>query len=111
MGLRRPGSRMTEPNYEYVKGQGWVVCNFIQGPVITMRGGRKVRLEFRNPVKGERYDHGVESMYGTTDKPVISEWVRMYDNQHWAYDTMPLQDDHEVYDHGCYVVMVPLVNV
>ncbi len=44
---------MTEPIYEYTKGQGWQVHT---GIPITMSCGTKVVLEFREPSLGEPYD-------------------------------------------------------
>lgn len=99
---------MTEPKYEYVKGQGWVVSNNALGPIITMRGGKRVRMEFRKPLPGEHYDHGIKSIYGTTDNPVVKEWLKIYDNSEWAYETMPVKHNHDTYNDGCYVVMVPV---
>lgn len=43
---------MTEPNYEYVKGQGWVVSS---STIVFMKCGTRVRLEFRDPERGEHH--------------------------------------------------------
>lgn len=44
----------SEPNYEYVKGQGWVIVQR-ERFVTTDAEGKTVYLEKRPPVKGERY--------------------------------------------------------
>lgn len=42
---------MSEPTYEYIKGQGWTI---VQPIIVTMACGTRVTLEFRKPRPGER---------------------------------------------------------
>jgi len=44
---------VSEPTYEYIKGQGWVICNY---PSHTFElKGVKVTLTNRKPVVGDKY--------------------------------------------------------
>jgi hypothetical protein len=56
---------MTEPIYNYVKGEGWVLT---LENLITMACGTVVRLEYRRPVLGEYFDAGGPN-YGTQEEP------------------------------------------
>lgn len=43
---------MTDPIYEYVKGEGWVPRSSV---IVTLGCGTTVRLEKRNPEPGEKF--------------------------------------------------------
>lgn len=47
---------MSEPTYEYVKGQGWVVSNTPRSATGYLTTGERFHFEFRMPLPGEYYD-------------------------------------------------------
>ncbi len=42
---------MTDPVYNYVKGQGWVIGPDVDSVTVTLKCGRLCRIEFRNPLR------------------------------------------------------------
>lgn len=71
---------MTEPTYEYIKGQGWVV----QPPhpvsdVYTLKTGERFRFEFRKPRPGEYYDAASKgSRWFPGEVPDWDDWGSSY---------------------------------
>lgn len=47
---------MTEPNYVFVKGEGWVPVSY-ESHTIVNRTGQTVRYELREPKEGEIFMH------------------------------------------------------
>jgi hypothetical protein len=66
---------VTEPTYEFVKGQGWVPFN--NERVITMSCGTCVKLEYRLPDNGERWDSGTKVYWGGTE-PDWDRWIEHF---------------------------------
>ena len=58
---------MTEPIYEYVKGEGWVIIN----NTVTMKCGTVVSYEIRNPKANEDYKRLLRSDYCEGDIPRV----------------------------------------
>lgn len=97
---------MTDPIYNFVPGQGWVVT-----PFLTMKCGTKVTYEFRFPKKGERFasvSRRWDSEFCFNGEPVIPKWeswiptVRITD----CPDCPIVVNRH--YDDVLYCVLVPL---
>jgi hypothetical protein len=95
---------MSEPIYSFVKGQGWTTAP--QHDVI-MICGTKVRLEFREPQPGDRYDFSQGSQIGTTAEPNVVSWKRILGNLEFDNLCM-LGDGNAIRNYGCYVVCVPV---
>jgi hypothetical protein len=97
---------MTEPIYNYVKGEGWVASH---SHVVTMACGKVVTLEFRPPLGNEYYDHGTDSVLGTTAAPNVEAWKRSLANTDFRYLIRKDPDRvHRNTTDGCYVVVVPV---
>lgn len=66
---------MSDPEYTYIKGQGWVIQTH---PVVNMACGTVVRLEFRPPGPDEYWgcvNKKYKSDYHLNGEPVIEGWV------------------------------------
>lgn len=97
---------MPEPIYDFVPGQGWIISNPY---VAKMRCGKRVMLEFRKPVIGERYDYtDCGSRAGYPDSPNIEFWKSNFKRFDFENLCGPRETNNE-YASGCiYVVVVPL---
>lgn len=56
-----------EPEYKYVRGQGWVVGPYVDTFTGTSRNGESWRIEVRYPRKGEIWD-ACHAEYDTAEK-------------------------------------------
>lgn len=76
---------MTEPVYNYVRGQGWIV----QYPtIITMLDGLTAYLEYRRPEIGERYTWNWKGAWGH------KEWNDWLGRQQKYYLTKFTEEDN-----------------
>lgn len=95
----------------YVKGQGWVYENDA-ARIVTMKCGRIVRLEFRPPRPGERYDSAGRhnKRYGSSDgSPNIGNWVVSMSG--FTYEALiPYPEDEPAYSYPetIFCVCVPV---
>lgn len=70
---------MTEPVYEFVKGQGWVIKPV---ELFTNHFGMNYRVEYRSPVTGERYQK-----LNQYDHKFSTEYVASRESSYYANDT------------------------
>lgn len=75
---------MTDPIYDYIPGQGWVVAPpYLTSEVFNLRDDTRVRLVFRKPTGNEYYDcAGLHSRrwFNEDGTPKIDAWVASYRN-------------------------------
>ncbi len=89
---------MTEPVYEYVKGQGWVVTSF---PVhVFVCNGYTVRAEARPPQEGEYAASSYNTDYDFCPGGVInfSQWEKWF-IQCWGVSPFP-EDKTTTYERN-----------
>lgn len=92
---------MTEPEYIYVKGKGWVIHG---GYIATMRCGTVVQIVNRLPNLGEAFFRG----WGPSDtqmrRNVEHAEAYYYYKDFNGYST----ELHSIYEDPAYVTLVPL---
>lgn len=86
---------MTEPTYEFIRGQGWVVAP--PDCIATRSCGTRVKIEFRPPRRGERY---VSADFSFTNlvqdgKPVIENWIISLKRTDFKGTAIACGDDEE----------------
>lgn len=97
----------TETNYIFVKGDGW-----IPEPqrMITMKCGKRVKLEFRRPEIGEMYDYTdlSSTRYFVDNQPLWETWIRGFQESDFDNCCGPWSQEHTFYDDYGYIVAVPV---
>lgn len=101
---------MTEPTYEYVKGQGWIALTY-DFVVVNMRNGKIYRFENRKPVKGELYatvysGNKMFSVNGLGLEPDIHKFKTYFEGLH-NYEFTNLYED-QGYSDRLWVTVIPL---
>lgn len=70
---------VTEPEYTYIRGQGWQIIDNLA----TTRDGVQVKIEFRDPILGEKY-----SWIAHEDPPdweTVEKWRTWIIENKWSY--------------------------
>lgn len=99
---------MTDPVYEFIKGEGWVPSRGIH---VTTLNGVKFRLELRAPVPGERvmqisHHHPVYTK--RPDEVNMDRVINFFTTRNHGYNNFYKVPAHG-YIHGHHtVVVVPL---
>jgi hypothetical protein len=96
----------TEPEYIYVRGQGWVAGNpSARSPSFQLLTGEWCHFELRAPLTGEIYDVGGSSQYNEDGTPNWDGWMFYSKYSRAEVEGFRLHNDPQEYVVG-YVTLV-----
>lgn len=91
---------MTEPTYEFVKGQGWVIQTFDRH-IAMFEDGKRVSIEAREPNPGEAFVAGWSSTW-CSSPGVYKIGKAVADCARSSYTHKSIADEHTVqYYNDC----------